>query len=362
MKGTDHKQILEKLKTLAEKVTEKLGRPAVLMEVCGTHTTVIARSGIKSLFSGSLDLRSGPGCPVCVTDQTDIDRVIALSQYPNIVIATFGDMLKVPGTFSSLERERAKGAIVEVFYSPMDALTYAESHPSKKIVFLGVGFETTTPIIAATIVKARARGLKNYSVFSVHKVVPPAMRALLDDGTLRIDGFILPGHVSAIIGRKGFDFMASQYRMPSVIAGFEPTDVLGAICLLLDQILRDKVETTNGYSRLVTEAGNLKARDIVWEAFESAHALWRGFGLIPESGLVLRESYGDYDAMLKFPVNVPESRPPEGCSCGDILKGKLKPSECPLFGSPCSPFDPVGPCMVSSEGACAACYQYEWAQ
>jgi hydrogenase expression/formation protein HypD len=350
---------LDGLKELATTVAEKLGRPAVLMEVCGTHTTAIARSGVKSLLSPLVDLRSGPGCPVCVTDQSDVDRMVALSQWPEVVIATFGDMLKVPGTVSSLELERAKGAAVEIFYSPMDALNYAGNNPGKQVVFLGIGFETTTPAIAVTILEAKKRHVDNYSVFVSHKIVPPAMRALLDDPSLRVDGFILPGHVSAILGRKAFDFIADEYCLPSVIAGFETSDVLGAIYLLLQQISRSESVTMNGYRRLVTEEGNDKAREIVQECFRIDDALWRGFGMIPASGLALREDYRTYDALHRFAVTPPESKTPDGCSCGDILKGRLEPSECPLFGSACTPFDPVGPCMVSSEGACAVCYQYD---
>jgi hydrogenase expression/formation protein HypD len=362
IKQMEQSSIIDKLTGLAEKVAGKLGRPPVLMEVCGTHTTAIARAGIKTLLGEYVDLRSGPGCPVCVTDQSDIDRIIALSRLPEVIIATFGDMIRVPGTSSTLERERARGARVEVLYSPMDALDLADSYPSRQVVFLGVGFETTTPAIAVTLVEARKRGIGNYSVFAMHKVVPPAMRSLLDDHSLRIDGFLLPGHVSAIVGRKAFDFIALEYGLPAVIAGFEPADILGAIYLLLYQIVHSRKETLNGYKRLVTEEGNLRAGDVVKECFEPADALWRGFGMIPASGLKFNAACANYDAMNRFTVEVAESGPADGCGCGEILKGKLKPAECPLFGFRCTPFDPVGPCMVSSEGACAASYQYEWAR
>lgn len=359
-KETEQK-IIGRLIIQAEKVAGKLGRPPVLMEVCGTHTTVIARTGIKSLLGEFVDLRSGPGCPVCVTDQSDMDRIIALSRLPDVIIATFGDMIRVPGTSSTLERERAKGAKVEVLYSPMDALALALSHPSKQIIFLGVGFETTAPAIAVTLLEARKQRIQNYSVFSAHKLVPPAMRALLDDHALRIDGFILPGHVSAIVGRKAFDFIALEYGIPSVIAGFESADLLWTIYLLLDQLLHSDARTVNGYTRLVKEDGNPKAMEIMSECFESEDVSWRGFGMIPASGLGLNRGYGDYDTMKRFAVVVlEESAPPDGCSCGEVLKGKIRPAECSLFGSVCNPFVPFGPCMVSSEGACASCYQYEW--
>ena len=359
MREADQSSIIVRVRALAEKASEKLGRPPVLMEVCGTHTTVIARTGLKTLLGEYVDLRSGPGCPVCVTDQSDVNRIIALSRFPNVIITTFGDMMRVPGTSSTLERERAGGAHVEVVYSPMDSLDLADKHPSRQVVFLGVGFETTTPAIAVTVLEAGRRGIGNYSVFTVHKLVPPAMRTLLDDPSSRIDGFLLPGHVSAIVGRKAFDFISVEYGVPSVIAGFEPADVLGAIYLLLSQIFHSRKQTLNGYTRLVTEEGNCRAGEIVKECLEPADALWRGFGMIPVSGLRLNEDYADYDAMKRFEVGGQEAGPPDRCGCGDILKGKLKPAECPLFGSRCTPFDPVGPCMVSSEGACAASYQYE---
>ena len=358
--GIEQGTITGRLVELAVKAAQILGRPPVLMEVCGTHTTAIARTGIKTLLGDHVDLRSGPGCPVCVTDQSDIDRIIALSRLPGVIIATFGDMIRVPGTSSTLERERAGGAKVEVLYSPMDALDLAAGHPSEQVIFLGVGFETTTPAIAVSLMEAMKRGITNYSIFAMHKVVPPAMRTLLDDDSLKIDGFLLPGHVSAILGRKAFDFIALDYGLPSVIAGFEPADIVGGIYLLLQQIVHTRKLTLNGYTRLVTEEGNLKAREVVDKCFEPADVPWRGFGMIPGSGLKLNRACADYDAMNRFSVSVPEPGVPDGCSCGEILKGKLKPAECPLFGFRCSPFDPVGPCMVSSEGACSAAYQFEW--
>ena len=350
------------LTALAREAARKLGRPVSIMEVCGTHTAAIARSGIKSILAGSVDMRSGPGCPVCVTDQIDIDRIIALSQVPGVVIATFGDMVRVPGSSSSLEKERARGAAVEMFYSPMDALSYAEDHRDREVIFAGVGFETTTPVIAATAMEAKNRGLSNFSIYPAHKIVPPAMRTLLDDPLLGVDGFLLPGHVSTILGRKAFDFIATDYGLPSVIAGFETADIIGCLSLLLHMIVRGEAKTLNGYPRLVKEEGNPRARTVADGCLEVADARWRGFGLIPQSGLVFRREYGDLDALKRFPVDVPEPAPYSGCGCGDVLKGKMKPGECPLFGTACTPFEPVGPCMVSSEGACAAWYQYDYAQ
>lgn len=353
-----NKKILQKLNELAQKAADKLCRQITLMEVCGTHTTAISKSGLRSLLSDSIELLSGPGCPVCVTDQGDIDRMIAFSRLPGVVIASFGDMIRVPGTRSSLEVERARGARVEICYSPREAVTYAAQHASVEIVFLGVGFETTAPAVALSILEANAQNIKNYSVFSVHKLVPPAMRALLADPDLEIDGFILPGHVSAITGRKVFDFISSEYGIPAVIAGFEPIDIMEAIALLLQQILGKKAETINGYARLVREDGNILAKKVMEDVLEPVDASWRGFGLIPGSGLRIKKAYSRRDAAIRFPVEIPEPSLPEGCSCGEVLRGKLKPDGCPLFAAVCTPSDPIGPCMVSSEGACAAYYNY----
>jgi len=355
------KRILQELTGLAEKAACELGRPPVLMEICGTHTVAISRSGIRSLLKDFLVLKSGPGCPVCVTDQSDIDRIILLSRQPGVVIATFGDMLRVPGTDSSLEQERARQAKVEIFYSPLEAVDFAEKYPGEQVVFLGIGFETTTPAIALSIRQARKQGLPNYSVFSVHKVVPPVMSVLLNDPELGVDGFILPGHVCTITGRKAFDFISADYNKPAVIAGFESVDVLEAICLLLKQIIQRQARTVNGYARLVQEEGNKKAREIMNQVFSPADVCWRGFGIVEGSGLKINQDYVDYDASLRFPVETDAVSPQSnfGCACGDVLKGKINPGDCPLFAKRCTPLWPVGPCMVSSEGACAAYYQYE---
>ncbi|OPY70305.1 MAG: Hydrogenase expression/formation protein HypD [Syntrophorhabdus sp. PtaU1.Bin002] len=350
---------LPKLIDLARKAIDQLGRPLILMEVCGTHTVAISRSGLRSLLADHMELRSGPGCPVCVSDQSDIDRIIALARVPGVIIATFGDMVRVPGTESSLEKERALGARVEICYSPREALSIAKGNPKNEVIFVGVGFETTMPAIALTIAEAEKQGLSNFTVLSIHKRVPPAMEVLLNDPELRIDGFILPGHVCTITGRKVFDFISSEYCIPAVIAGFEATDIMQAIYLLLHQIIRGEAKTTIGYTRLVHEDGNEKARMIIDEFFESADAPWRGFGSIPGSGMALRAIHQRFDAVRKFPIEVPPSSPPEGCACGEVLRGKFKPRDCPLFGEVCTPSTPVGPCMVSSEGACAAYYQYE---
>jgi hydrogenase expression/formation protein HypD len=354
------KEILPQLILLAQKAARQLGRLPVFMEVCGTHTMVIARSGLRSLLAGYLELRSGPGCPVCVTGQEDIDRVILLARQPSVVIATFGDMLRVPGTISSLEQERACQARVKIAYSPAEAVTYAAEHPENTVVFLGVGFETTAPAIALSIAAAKNQGLSNYTVLSLHKLVPPVIKALLNDPETGVDGFLLPGHVATIIGREAFDFVAAGYRVPAVIAGFEPVDIMIAIYLLLKQILSGQAQTINGYPRLVQEKGNKKAKAIIKEYFELADVTWRGFGPVPQSGLRFKELYSLYDAATRYPLTVPFSSPPKGCACADVLKGKINSPACPLFADACTPLKPLGPCMVSSEGSCAAYYQYGW--
>ncbi|MEW5817831.1 MAG: hydrogenase formation protein HypD [Spirochaetota bacterium] len=354
------KMILQKIIPLARKVTCRLGRPPVLMEVCGTHTTAIARLGLRSLLAGLCDLRSGPGCPVCVTAQEDLDQIIALAQSTNVIVATFGDLLRVPGTYSSLEIERAKKANVKIFYSPVDAVDFAAANPQQDVVFLGIGFETTAPAVAFSLALAKKRGLKNYTVFCLHKLVPPVLQSVLSDPELLIDGLILPGHVSAITGRAAFDFIAARYGIPAVITGFEPVDILEAVYILLKQLLAGRAQTVNGYPRLVKEEGNLKAKEILREYFIMTAVNWRGFGLISQSGLAIPEKYNFLDAATRFPVNVRCLSPAlKGCACGDVLKGKITPFQCPLFARSCSPLHPVGPCMVSAEGTCAAYYHYE---
>jgi hydrogenase expression/formation protein HypD len=352
-------EIVKKVLDLASILREKMGRKIKLMEVCGTHTMVISKSGIRSLFSDTVDLLSGPGCPVCVTSQRDIDRVILLSREEDVTICTFGDMVKVPGTFSSLEREKARGRKVEIFYSPLDALSYAEEHKGEEVVFLGIGFETTIPLISHSILEAKKKGIKNFSVLSLHKCLPPAMRVLLDDRDLSLDGLILPGHVSTITGRKAFDFIAKDYGIPSCISGFEPEDVIEAIARILVQLMRGRKEVEIGYRRLVKEDGNLRAMEMIERVFEPSDAEWRGFGEIPKSGLKIREEFEEFDTLKRF--RLPDPGPSEkkrGCICGEIVRGKKKPKECDLFSEVCNPSRPFGPCMVSQEGACAAYYYY----
>ena len=332
-------------------------RKVRFMEVCGSHTVAIYKAGIKGLFP-DIDLISGPGCPVCVTSTRDVDRTILLARCPGMIVTTFGDMIRVPGSSSSLQKEISEGADVRMVYSPPDALRIARENPTKKVVFLAVGFETTAPTIAATILQAEKEGCENFSIISYHKVIPPAMRILLAGEEVRIDGFICPGHVSIIIGAKPYEFIPQEYHLPAVITGFEPLDILQALYMLLVQIEENRPCVENQYSRVVKPEGNPLAVQKLYEVFQPADAEWRGLGVIPGSGLALRKRFEKYDAMRQFDLSVEEKPEPPGCQCGLILKGLKKPVECPLFARSCNPQHPVGPCMVSAEGSCAAAYKY----
>ncbi|HJX34221.1 MAG TPA: hydrogenase formation protein HypD [Desulfatiglandales bacterium] len=333
-------------------------RPVCLMEVCGTHTVSIFRSGIRGLLPETISLVSGPGCPVCVTSLKEIDSFIAIAGMDNVILATFGDMMRVPGSGSSLKEEAAKGRDIRMVYSSTDALRIAEDNPYKKVVFAGIGFETTAPTVAASVISARNMNLGNFHVYSAHKLVPPALTALMENFGTRVNGFILPGHVSAIIGREGYRSFFDNYRVPSVISGFEPIDILQAIYLLIEQIEGGKAELLNGYQRIVTSEGNRKAQRIIEDVFEKGDAEWRGIGTIPESGLEIREDYKEFDAKKILDLHVPEPEEPAGCACGEIIMGLRTPCDCPLYKKACTPAHPVGPCMVSSEGTCAAYYKY----
>jgi hydrogenase expression/formation protein HypD len=288
-----------------------------------------------------------------------VDKAIALSRIPESAVATFGDMVRVPGSHSSLAQERANGGDVRVVYSPLDGLRMAEDDPKKKIIFLGVGFETTAPAVAATALQAKQRGLKNFFIFSAHKTVPKALQALLDLGEIRIDGFLLPGHVSTIIGSHPYEFLSQKYGRACVISGFEPLDILQAIRMLLRQIKNHKPEVEIQYSRGVNPEGNPQARDVMAQAFEPVDAEWRGLGWIPQTGLALRREVADLDASRVFHLEIPPAQETRGCRCGDVLRGILRPKECPLFAKVCTPQNPLGPCMVSFEGSCAATYKYD---
>lgn len=334
------------------------GKEMTFMEVCGTHTMSIFRYGIKSLLPSNMSLLSGPGCPVCVTPNRHIDQAIAYARKDNVIIATYGDLMKVPGSTSSLSKEKSLGREVRIVYSAADALRIADENPGKAVVFLGIGFETTAPTVAASLQDAEKRGLRNYFVFSMHKLIPPAMKAILDSGDVKVDGFILPGHVSTIIGTLAYGFIAREYGIPCVAAGFEPVDVLRAILMLAKQIEDGRSRVENQYSRAVREEGNPKARALLDEVFEPVDTEWRGLGIIPSSGLRIRGKYSGLDAERNIEVKVEETKEDPDCICGDILRGVKTPINCRLFGETCAPEHPIGPCMVSSEGTCAAHYKY----
>ena len=334
------------------------GKPYIIMEVCGTHTVAIAKNALRDFLPDNIRLISGPGCPVCVTDGSDIDRYLYLAAKPNVITTTFGDMIRVPGTEKTLQVLKAEGADVRVVYSTQDALEVARKNPEKEVVFLGVGFETTTPTVAVSIEQAKREGLPNFSVLSMHKVVPPVLRLLAEDKDLTVNAFLDPGHVCTIIGTKPLAFIAEDYGLPEVVTGFDAADILEGIAMLLRQRAEGRSEIEIQYKQVVKPEGNPHAQKIVERVFEPADALWRGMGMIPASGLGIREEYGLWDAARKF--NLPVFQSPEipGCRCGDVLKGLIYPAECPLFGRRCTPMQPVGPCMVSSEGSCAAYYRY----
>ena len=341
---------------LVEKIKRRAKGPARLMEFCGSHTAAILKYGLRQLLPPGVEMLSGPGCPVCVTDQADIDRAIALAKIPGIVLCTFGDMLKVPGTYASLQQARAEDCDVRMVYSTLDALEIARQNPEKSVVFLGVGFETTAPTIAASIAMAKSGQVRNYSVFSLAKLCPPVMKALLDGGEIKIDGIICPGHVSAIIGSRPYEFIPRDYGVACVVAGFEPVDILMAADMLLAQIESKQPHVEIAYGRSVSPEGNLRAQELLSEVFEPQAARWRGVGEVAASGYKIKDSYKDFDAERLFEIKTGPAREPAGCRCGDVLRGVIKPTGCPLFGRACTPERPTGPCMVSGEGACASYY------
>lgn len=333
---------------------------ADLMEVCGTHTMSIARSGIKTMLPPGISLLSGPGCPVCVTPEETLDAILDLAMEKDVVIATYGDMIRVPGSRQgdSLARRRAQGARVEMVYSAMDALKLAEALPEKQIVFLGAGFETTAPGTAIAVKTAAENRQKNFSVFSLLKRVEPALRTLIEAPDFNVKGFLCPGHVAVITGENGFRFLAEDYGIPSVISGFEAEDILISVYRLARQIHEGRAALENEYSRAVSAEGNTAALSVMKEMFEPGDDLWRGLGRIEGSGLKIRKEYSEYDAQARFKIEIKETSRKSPCRCGDVIRGKITPLDCPLFGKTCTPGDPVGPCMVSSEGACAAQYKY----
>jgi len=348
---------------LLRKLTRRLSSlripaPLTLMEVCGTHTMAIHRAGLPALLPRNLRLLSGPGCPVCVTPAEYLDTALAVAREHHVILATFGDMMRVPGATGDLAGLRSEGYPVEVMYSPLGALELARENPQQQVVFLAVGFETTAPTVAATVKSARECGLGNFSILCAHKLIPPALEALLADPEIAVDGFVLPGHVSVVLGSRPYRFVAEKHRRACVITGFEAVDVVQGILMLVAQLERGEPEVEIQYARGVRPEGNARARALMDEVFTVADSTWRGFGPISRSGLRLREEFAQYDASTRFPVKLEAQAEPEGCRCGKVVRGKVEPTECPLFARVCTPDNPVGPCMVSSEGTCAAFYRY----
>jgi len=352
------KELVQGLADRIRHLVDGCGRTMNLMEVCGTHTMAIYRFGLRSLLPPEIRLISGPGCPVCVTPNEYIDRALAICRLPDVITVTFGDMMRVPGSTASLLEERAKGADIRIVYSPLDAVAIAAKNRAKKVVFLGVGFETTAPTIAASILKAETEGLTNYFVLAANKTIPIPMQVLAADPEIAIDGYLCPAHVSAIIGVDAYRPLAEEFCTPCVITGFEPADMLQGILMLAEQLLAGESRIEIQYSRVVRPEGNLKAQALLAQLFMPCDVEWRGIGVIPGSGLRIRDGYSCFDAEKMIEVEVEATREHPGCSCGEILKGKKQPKECPLFGRLCTPENPIGACMVSSEGSCAAAYRY----
>lgn len=332
--------------------------PLRLMEVCGTHTMSIFRYGIRSLLPDTIDLLSGPGCPVCVTAQKDIDAFVVFSRLDNVIVTTFGDLIKVPGSGSSLGQEKAMGADVRIVYSIFDSVAIAKENPDKKVIFCAVGFETTIPTIAAGVLMARAENLDNFFIHAATKLTPPALAALMETKDVQIDGFILPGHVSVITGTDAYRGTFEKYDIPSVISGFEPIDILTAVLHLIRQNESGRPALENLYPRAVSDKGNEKAKAVMNQVFELSDNAWRGIGTIPESGMTLRSEFSDFNAAAHFKIDLPDVPEPKGCMCGRILMGLQTPEHCGLYKKKCTPMTPVGPCMVSTEGTCAAFYKY----
>lgn len=344
---------------IADEMAAVIDRPAQVMEVCGGHTHAIFKYGLNDLFPPELTALHGPGCPVCVTPMGKIDQAIALARLPNVTLVSYGDMLRVPGSQSSLLNEKAGGADVRIVYSPLDALRIAREKPDREVVFFAIGFETTAPANAMALLRAYRQGIMNFSLISNHVLVAPAMKTVLDAPDVHIDGFVGPGHVSTIIGTRPYEFIVRDYGLPVVVSGFEPLDLLQSFLMVLRQLRDGRAEIENQYARSVRRDGNPHALTVLEEVFETCDLEWRGLGWIPQSGLRIREKYADYDAERRFPGETAVSTPGHpACICGDVLRGAKQPHDCNVFGTACTPETPLGACMVSSEGACAAEYRY----
>ena len=351
---------------LLDRLRSYRGPELTLMEVCGTHTVSAARAGLGSLLPERIRLVSGPGCPVCVSPVGYVDHALALARLPDVIVATFGDLVRVPGSVGeergsgapSLESARSRGADVRVVYSPLDAIAMAVGEPGRQVVFLGVGFETTAPAVAASIARAAGSGVANFSVLAATKAIPPAMDALVRAGELGIDGFLCPGHVSVIIGSRAYEPLARDHGVPCAIAGFEPVEILRGLISLVEQIEAGAARVDNCYPGAVDGGGNPRAQEVMERVLETVDSRWRGLGEIPLSGLAIRPEYAELDAARRFEVSLPPPIEPVGCRCGDVLRGVIDPRECGLFAAECNPERPQGACMVSSEGACAARFHY----
>jgi len=342
---------------LIQRIRKTSTRAIQLMEVCGTHTVSIFRYGIRGMLPEHITLLSGPGCPVCVTPNNDIDLAIALSRQKDVIIVTFGDMMKVPGSTSSLQKEKAVGRDIRIAYSSLDSLKIAKGHPEKKVIFLAIGFETTSPTIAVAVLRTKEEGIQNLFFLNSQKRVPPALVTLLESKQVGIDGFILPGHVSTIIGTKPYQFISKDFGRPAVIAGFEPLDILQGIWMLIKQIEENRAAVEIQYRRVVHEEGNPTALSKIDEVFEKDEGQWRGLGIIPNSGYRFKESYKDMD-VRNFNIEVEPSREHPECLCGEVLQGIKTPLECRLFKRVCHPENPIGPCMVSIEGTCHTYFRF----
>lgn len=357
MKFIDEYRDRERVAIIAQRIRKLSKRPVSLMEVCGGHTMAIHKFGLLSMLPENVKLLSGPGCPVCVSSQLFIDKAIALSRHEGVILTTYGDLIRVPGSVSSLEKERAAGADIRIVYSVLEAVELARKNPDHHVVFIGIGFETTAPASASAVLKSQNEGIGNFYLLSAHKVMPPVMDALVQDG-VKIDGFIAPGHVCAITGTEMYRAFPEKYRLGVVVSGFEPLDIMQSIYMLVRQMEEQKPMLENEYSRVVKTEGNLTARQIMADVFDSRDDDWRGLGVIPDSGLKLKEKYKGFDAEQRFSINVPKPVESKRCICGEILKGKKNPSDCTLFAGKCSPDSPIGACMVSSEGTCSTWYKY----
>ncbi len=358
MKYIDEFRDKELVRKLVGEIRQFSNRPYKFMEVCGGHTMAIQKYGIPSLLPGNIELLSGPGCPVCVTDKGFIDRAIAYSRMNDVIVTSYGDLLRVPGSYSSLEKEKAEGRDIRTVYSLLEALKIAKNNQNKQVVFLGIGFETTAPASAVGIMEAQKQNVPNFQVLSAHKVMPPAMDAIIEEG-VELDGYLCPGHVSTITGKSIYEHIPERYGLACVIAGFEPTDILQSVLMLLRQVHDQRPKVEIQYKRAVKEEGNKKAKAFMDKVFLKRDDFWRGLGKIKNSGLGIREEYADFDAEYKMPIEVSTVKDDKACICGEILKGVKKPLDCGLFGTTCNPVNPVGACMVSSEGACQAFYKYK---